>query len=109
MFRNTDGSRGSRWFRFRSGRRRTRPCSSFEGCPTERAVQLDKAAPTVLATQPPPHVLMVDCASLSFCDSSGIGGFVRLHQRLAAQQGQVRSAAPRRSRPRSSHSPGWTA
>ncbi|MFF2861024.1 STAS domain-containing protein [Streptomyces rubiginosohelvolus] len=60
----------------------------------ESVVQLDEAAHTALSAQPPPHLVVVDCAFLSFCDSSGIGGFVRLYQRLAAQQGQLRLAAP---------------
>ncbi|MFD4125333.1 STAS domain-containing protein [Streptomyces globisporus] len=60
----------------------------------ESVVQLEEAAHTVLTAQPPPHLVVVDCASLSFCDSSGIGGFVRLYQRLAAQEGQLRLAAP---------------
>ncbi|MGW7587749.1 STAS domain-containing protein [Streptomyces rubiginosohelvolus] len=59
----------------------------------ESVVQLDEAADTALAAQPPPRLVVVNCAFLSFCDSSGIGGFVRLYQRLAAQQGQLRLAA----------------
>ncbi|MFI1015865.1 STAS domain-containing protein [Streptomyces sp. NPDC020965] len=37
--------------------------------------------------------LVVDCVSLSFYDSSGINGLVRLYQCLSAQGGRLRVAA----------------
>ncbi|MFJ9054782.1 STAS domain-containing protein [Streptomyces sp. NPDC102409] len=59
----------------------------------ESVVQLDEAADAALAPRPTPPLVVVDCASLSFCDSSGIGGLVRLYQRLSAQGGRLRLAA----------------
>ncbi|MER5766288.1 STAS domain-containing protein [Streptomyces sp. NPDC001985] len=59
----------------------------------ESVVQLDEAAETALSARPAPSLVVVDCASLSFCDSSGISGLVRLYQRLSAQRGQLRVAA----------------
>ncbi|MFJ4971649.1 STAS domain-containing protein [Streptomyces sp. NPDC088755] len=59
----------------------------------ESVVQLDEAAAAALTVRPVPRVIVIDCASLSFCDSSGIGGLVRLYQRLSAQGGQLRLAA----------------
>ncbi|MFI2780643.1 STAS domain-containing protein [Streptomyces sp. ALB3] len=60
----------------------------------ESVVQLYEAGETALATRPVPRLVVVDCVSMTFCDSSGIGGLVRLYQRLSAQGGQLRLAAP---------------
>ena len=57
----------------------------------ESVVQLDEAAETALAARP--SLVVVDCASLSFCDSSGISGLVWLYRRLSAQGGHLRMAA----------------
>ncbi|MFJ6700576.1 STAS domain-containing protein [Streptomyces sp. NPDC091272] len=59
----------------------------------ESVVQLNEAAETALAARPAPGLVVVDCTSLTFCDSSGIGGLVRLYQRLSAAGGQLRLAA----------------
>ncbi|MCX5384563.1 STAS domain-containing protein [Streptomyces sp. NBC_00083] len=37
--------------------------------------------------------VVVDCAALSFCDSSGIGELVRLHQQMALRSRAVRLAS----------------
>ncbi|MFF9049359.1 STAS domain-containing protein [Streptomyces parvulus] len=37
--------------------------------------------------------VVADCAGLAFCDSSGIGGLLRLYQRLSAQDRALRLAA----------------
>ncbi|MEU5666054.1 STAS domain-containing protein [Streptomyces longwoodensis] len=58
----------------------------------ESAVQLDEAADQVLGGTRRP-VLVVDCADLEFCDSSGIGCLVRLYQGLAAHGAVLRLAA----------------
>ncbi|MFJ8036503.1 STAS domain-containing protein [Streptomyces sp. NPDC096032] len=58
----------------------------------ESAVQLHEAADQVLGGTRQP-VLVVDCTGLEFCDSSGIGCLVRIHQRLSAQGAVLRLAA----------------
>jgi anti-sigma B factor antagonist len=55
------------------------------------AVQLREAADTVLAGQPP--LVVIDCAALDYCDSTGITGLIRIHQRLSACGGALRLAA----------------
>ncbi|MFI6339819.1 STAS domain-containing protein [Streptomyces sp. NPDC050535] len=59
----------------------------------ESVVQLDEAVETVLAARSAPWLVVVDCTFLSFCDSSGIGGLVRIYQLLSLRGGQLRLAA----------------
>ncbi|MFH9613556.1 STAS domain-containing protein [Streptomyces pratensis] len=59
----------------------------------ESVVQLHEAAEAATAAQPGPELVVVDCTVLSFCDSSGIGSFIRLHQRVSANGGRLRLAA----------------
>lgn len=63
------------------------------GLDFESVVQLHEAAEAVLAQRPQPVLVVVDCAAVSYCDSSGIGEFAWIHQRLSGQGGQVRLAA----------------
>lgn len=56
----------------------------------ESAVQLREAADALLGDRP--ALVVVDCAALTFCDSSGIGAFVGIYQRLSAHQGVLRLA-----------------
>ncbi|OKJ47050.1 hypothetical protein AMK27_39185 [Streptomyces sp. CB02009] len=51
-------------------------------------VQLDEAGHEVLAQRRGAGPVVVDCAALAFCDSSGIGALLRLRQRLT-DQGRV--------------------
>ncbi|MFD3806923.1 STAS domain-containing protein [Streptomyces sp. NPDC058611] len=48
-------------------------------------VQLHEAAAAELVKGAGAGLVVVDCAGLSFCDSSGIGALVQLHRRLSAQ------------------------
>lgn len=58
----------------------------------DSVVQLHEATERELErTEKPPVV--ADCAGLAFCDSSGIGGLLRLYQRLSAQGRTLRLAA----------------
>ncbi|PKT73391.1 anti-sigma factor antagonist [Streptomyces populi] len=60
----------------------------------DSTVQLDEAADRLLSEGEGQRMLViVDCTSLHFCDSSGIGCFVRIYQRLAARSGELRIAA----------------
>ncbi|MEU6479141.1 STAS domain-containing protein [Streptomyces sp. NPDC047017] len=59
----------------------------------DSAVQLHEAADAVLVQRPVTKLVVVDCASLEFCDSSGIGALVRVHQRLSGADGLLRLAA----------------
>lgn len=59
----------------------------------ESAVQLSEAAEAALSQGPAPDLVVVDCATLEFCDSSGIGELVRLYQRLSGLGGRLRLAA----------------
>ncbi|MGW3361156.1 STAS domain-containing protein [Streptomyces bungoensis] len=59
----------------------------------ESAVQLQEAADQVLTGERGPDVVVIDCAGLDFCDSSGINCLVRMYQRLSAHGGALRMAA----------------
>ncbi|MFD3873066.1 STAS domain-containing protein [Streptomyces sp. NPDC058623] len=50
----------------------------------DSVVQLREAGDEELAGGPEAGPLVADCSALSFCDSSGIGELVRLHQQLAS-------------------------
>ncbi|MFF4398395.1 STAS domain-containing protein [Streptomyces sp. NPDC001480] len=63
------------------------PCHRDVQCSS--AVQLQEAADQVLADVSR-SVLVVDCAALEFCDSSGIGCLMRLYQPLSARGGVLR-------------------
>ncbi|MEV7729651.1 STAS domain-containing protein [Streptomyces sp. NPDC087917] len=56
------------------------------------AVQLQDAADAVLAGPHSAMPVVIDCSDLAFCDSSGIGVMVRIHQRLSACGGVLRLA-----------------
>ncbi|MEU5666448.1 STAS domain-containing protein [Streptomyces longwoodensis] len=58
----------------------------------DSAVQLDEAADQVFAAGRH-RLLVVDCAELEFCDSTGIGCLVRMYQHLAARGEVLRLAA----------------
>ncbi|MFD3546523.1 STAS domain-containing protein [Streptomyces sp. NPDC058655] len=59
----------------------------------DSAVQLQEAADLVLTGPQQPRLVVVDCTALAFCDSSGIGGLVKIYQRLSAHGGALRIAA----------------
>ncbi|WP_328321546.1 STAS domain-containing protein [Streptomyces sp. NBC_00388] len=59
----------------------------------ESAVQLREATDTLLGGPQPPPLVVIDCAALRFCDSSGISGLIRIYQRLSAGGGVLRLAA----------------
>ncbi|MFC1408525.1 STAS domain-containing protein [Streptacidiphilus sp. N1-12] len=58
----------------------------------ESAAQLREAA-DVLFEAEQPALLVVDCAALGFCDSSGINVLIRIYQRLSERGGVLRLAA----------------
>ncbi|MFI7388127.1 STAS domain-containing protein [Streptomyces sp. NPDC049813] len=59
----------------------------------DSAVQLREAATTLFAGPELPRVVVVDCAQLSFCDSTGINCLVVIYQRLLAYGGLLRLTA----------------
>ncbi|MYS15028.1 anti-sigma factor antagonist [Streptomyces sp. SID4982] len=59
----------------------------------DSVVQLHEAADAELSGSEGALPVVVDCAALTFCDSSGISALLRLYQRLAAQQRALRLAA----------------
>ncbi|MFJ2740725.1 STAS domain-containing protein [Streptomyces sp. NPDC087440] len=59
----------------------------------ESVVQFQEAAATVLADGPVPRLVVVDCAGLEFCDSSGISELVRFYLRLTEAGSRLRMAA----------------
>ncbi|MEU2054165.1 STAS domain-containing protein [Streptomyces bungoensis] len=59
----------------------------------ESAVQLQEAADRMLTGEGGPNVVVIDCAGLDFCDSSGINCLVRMYQSLSAHGGVLRMAA----------------
>ncbi|MEU9420007.1 STAS domain-containing protein [Streptomyces sp. NPDC051000] len=59
----------------------------------DSAVQLQEAADLALTGPRRPRLLVVDCTDLAFCDSSGIGGLIRIYQTLSAHGGVLRLAA----------------
>ncbi|MFD9378282.1 STAS domain-containing protein [Streptomyces sp. NPDC059999] len=59
----------------------------------DSAVQLQEAADLVLTGPDQPGLVVVDCTALAFCDSSGIGGLIRIYQKLSAHGGLLRLAA----------------
>ncbi|MFE9813409.1 STAS domain-containing protein [Streptomyces sp. NPDC005227] len=56
-------------------------------------VQLHEASERELALGQEAGPVVIDCAALMFCDSTGISALVRLHQELAAQERALRLAA----------------
>ena len=56
------------------------------------AVQLREAVDTLLGEQQP-LLMVIDCAALEYCDSTGITGLIKVHQRLSASAGVLRLAA----------------
>ncbi|MFJ4717350.1 STAS domain-containing protein [Streptomyces sp. NPDC088785] len=59
----------------------------------DSVVQLHEAVEAELARGSGAGPVVVDCARLTFCDSSGIGALLRLFQGLAAQERVLRLAA----------------
>lgn len=57
------------------------------------AVQLHEAVAAVVSHEPPYGLVVVDCAALAFCDSSGISSLVRLHLHVSGTGGRLRLAA----------------
>ncbi|MET7391515.1 STAS domain-containing protein [Streptomyces sp. NPDC005529] len=56
-------------------------------------VQLHEASETELARGQEAGRVVIHCAALMFCDSTGISALVRLHQELAARKRALRLAA----------------
>ncbi|MCY0922911.1 STAS domain-containing protein [Streptomyces sp. H27-G5] len=56
----------------------------------DSAVQLQEAADLVLTGHDQPGLVVADCTALAFCDSSGIGGLIRIYQKLSAHGGLLR-------------------
>lgn len=63
----------------------------------DSVVQLREAAEQLAEPPEEGGLVVADCAQLAFCDSSGISGFIALHQRLAARGGSLCVAAAPRS------------
>ncbi|MFF7381925.1 anti-sigma factor antagonist [Streptomyces griseoluteus] len=59
----------------------------------DSVVQLHEAADAELDGSEGKLPVVVDCAALTFCDSSGISALLRLYQRLTAEQRALRLAA----------------
>ncbi|MEU6814368.1 STAS domain-containing protein [Streptomyces sp. NPDC046860] len=59
----------------------------------DSVVQLHEAADDELGRPEATLPVVVDCAALTFCDSSGISGLLRLYQRLSARGRTLRLAA----------------
>lgn len=59
----------------------------------DSVVQLHEAADDELNGSTGTLPVVVDCAALTFCDSSGISALLRLYQRLTAEQRALRLAA----------------
>jgi anti-anti-sigma factor len=57
------------------------------------AVQLAEAADTVLTGPQPLPLVVIDCTALTFCDSSGISGLIRIYHQLSGRGGVLRLAA----------------
>nr|WP_255528125.1 anti-sigma factor antagonist [Streptacidiphilus sp. P02-A3a] len=57
------------------------------------AVQLHEAADALVAEPQSAPLVVIDCAALEYCDSTGITGLIRIHQRVAAHGGALRLAA----------------
>ncbi|MGW3932612.1 STAS domain-containing protein [Streptomyces microflavus] len=55
-------------------------------------VQVHEAGQRELARERENGLVVLDCAALSFCDSTGISTMVRLHQQLAGQGRALRLA-----------------
>ncbi|MGW5603816.1 STAS domain-containing protein [Streptomyces rochei] len=58
----------------------------------DSVVQLREAAREAFARPSQPALAVVDCAALTFCDSSGIGTLVHMFQRVSAGGGELRLA-----------------
>lgn len=59
----------------------------------DSVVQLQEAADGELSGSTGTLPVVVDCAALTFCDSSGISALLRLYQRLTTEQRPLRLAA----------------
>ncbi|MGW2208727.1 STAS domain-containing protein [Streptomyces sp. NPDC001781] len=59
----------------------------------DSVVQLHEAVDDELDRSTGTSPVVVDCAALTFCDSSGISALLRLYQRLTAEQRALRLAA----------------
>ncbi|WP_420078655.1 STAS domain-containing protein [Streptomyces sp. JL4002] len=59
----------------------------------DSVVQLHEAGDEEAARGPGAGVVVVDCAGLTFCDSSGIGALLRLYHQLAGKERVLRLAA----------------
>ncbi|WP_256106559.1 STAS domain-containing protein [Streptomyces sp. ODS05-4] len=59
----------------------------------DSVVQLHEVSERELARDPRSGPLVIDCAALSFCDSTGISALVRLYQQMAVRQRPLRLAA----------------
>ncbi|MFJ9761903.1 STAS domain-containing protein [Streptomyces sp. NPDC101149] len=57
------------------------------------AVQLRQAADRVVSEPSRPGPMVIDCAGLGFCDSSGISSLIAIHQWLSARGSTLRLAA----------------
>lgn len=57
------------------------------------AVQLREAADRVVSGLLQPGLMVIDCAGLGFCDSSGISSLIAVHQWLSAGGSTLRLAA----------------
>ncbi|MFJ9775400.1 STAS domain-containing protein [Kitasatospora sp. NPDC101157] len=59
----------------------------------DSCVQVYEAMDVVLAATPLPQIVVVDCSTLRFCDSSGLNALLRMHRRLASHGSVLRMAA----------------
>ncbi|MFD8035667.1 STAS domain-containing protein [Streptomyces sp. NPDC059717] len=57
------------------------------------AVQLREAVERVVSGLLQPGLMVIDCAGLGFCDSSGISSLIAIHQWLSARGSTLRLAA----------------
>ncbi|MER5948473.1 STAS domain-containing protein [Streptomyces sp. NPDC001904] len=59
----------------------------------DSAAQLHEAREKVLMPGRGGGPVVIDCAGLLFCDSSGVSAFIRLHRQLASQERALRLAS----------------
>jgi anti-anti-sigma factor len=57
------------------------------------ALQLREAADATLSGHGRPALVVIDCSTLEYCDSSGINSLIMVYQRMAAHGGMLRMAA----------------
>ncbi|MEV5476587.1 STAS domain-containing protein [Streptomyces sp. NPDC052207] len=57
------------------------------------AVHLRQAADPAVSGPSRPGLMVIDCAGLGFCDSSGISSLIAIHQWLSARGSTLRLAA----------------